>query len=117
MTSDTWTRENLAWASGLLEGEGCWSFFKPTTRSGKKSSYTTFQLAVGSTDLDVLTKLKRIIGFGHMYGPYQKAKHKPMYHYKVSTPAQVYAISVAVLPFMGERRSKRIKDLVTEYSK
>jgi hypothetical protein len=52
--------EEIAWAAGLFEGEGTFTW-----------DYGRAQLRVKMTDLDVLEKLLDIWSVGKVYGPYE----------------------------------------------
>lgn len=51
--------EQVAWAAGLFEGEGC------VTKAGGRVN-----LRVTSTDQDVLEQFAAFVGAGKVYGPY-----------------------------------------------
>jgi hypothetical protein len=51
--------EQIAWAAGLFEGEGC------ITLSGER-----FQLALNNTNEGVVYAFRRILDIGRVYGPY-----------------------------------------------
>ena len=52
------SREKLAWAAGLFEGEGCFYI-------NEKGKYVN--ATVTSTDKDVLDAFLQVIGFGKIY--------------------------------------------------
>lgn len=95
------TREDLAWAAGLFEGEGSISL-KPKT----------LQLQLASTDEDVVRKFCGLIGLGKVYGPYisGKPRHKPTFHWHVSGHEKCQAILAAFWGFLCSRRQSRAKE-------
>jgi len=97
-----WTRENICWLAGILEGEGCW----PNVKNRKRGI-----LICAMTDKDIVERIKNIIGGGHIYYKKTKPEHKDQWQYTLSTTVATYAISCAVFPFMGIRRKARIKKL------
>lgn len=100
----------LAWVVGLLEGEGCFS--KKNNRS------RDVRVTCVSTDEDVIVKLHRYLGVGHVNGPYHKKpyhKRKPYYVLQISgKPA--YDVLKLVHRHMGRRRFERISQLLEEYN-
>jgi hypothetical protein len=55
------SREEIAWAAGLFEGEGC------ITLSGKAVA-----VRLVNTDEEVVQRFAEVIGFGTVYGPYSR---------------------------------------------
>ena len=97
-------REDIIWAAGLLEGEGCF------TVHSKTHPY----LLLDMTDKDVVEKLYSIFPFGNFRGPYihhKRPEHKPRWRFDAFGPS-CYAIMVMVYPFMGNRRQEKIKQLI-----
>lgn len=105
--SEHWSRENIAWLSGLIEGEGC---FQVKTGS-------SINIIIQMTDKDVLDRAGYIAGCGKVVGPYKtiKSHHKPCWRWKVSNSEHAYALLVAIYPFMASRRSVKIRELVAAY--
>jgi hypothetical protein len=101
LSSANWTRENLAWAAGIIEGEGCW-------KSVKVNSGT---LAVVMTDEDTILKLKDVIGGGSIKTRILPSG-KTAWVYTLCTGRAVYAIAVAVWPWMSKRRRQQIRTML-----
>lgn len=109
-----WTREELAWCAGMIEGEGCVTR-NITTPTGSKYNY--WQLKVASTDLDVLENLQSILKVGRIY--HQRVaneKHKEAWQYKVYRQKDLYAVLAAIYCFMLSRRKERITLALMEMS-
>jgi hypothetical protein len=103
--NDDWTREGLAWAAGLFEGEGCIGFSKTVGQ---------WQLIVASTDEDVLQRLLEVTGCGTLRGPLERG-HKPYWIWSVSRRTHVYALLVALYPWLGQRRQERARECLEYY--
>jgi hypothetical protein len=60
------SRDEIAWAAGLFEGEGC-------------ISTTTYRLQVAlvMTDEDMVRRFDAIVERGKVYGPYHPPSHGP----------------------------------------
>lgn len=94
------SKEDVAWAAGLFEGEGTiYGNKKPTRRNHKMA------LMVSSTDKDVVDRFQSIVGQGRVHGPYQfGGRKKPLYQW-VSGKFETIQFLVAVFwPWLGERR-------------
>ena len=90
---------DIAWAAGLLEGEG--SFLQKSTR---KTILVTCQM----TDLDVLQRLQRIFG-GSIYATAKvKAHHKDSWRWQVIGVKAAETMEL-VKPYMLSRRSLAIE--------
>jgi hypothetical protein len=104
-----WSRENLAWAGGLFEGEGCISCTKGNL----------IALTVGSTDEDVLRRFAEIIGIGSVRGPCAPKSNlgkKPYWVWQANGFAKGQAVIAALWPFLGERRKARASELIRKGS-
>lgn len=99
MIAANWSRENIAWAAGLFEGEGC-----------IRTTPETAQLSLAMSDEDVVRRFLAVIGIGAVYGPTvdkRKPTYKPMWKWCVGGSAKVQAVLAALWAFLGERRKKK----------
>lgn len=103
------TKTQLAWVAGLLEGEG--SFTLKSKTSGTKRNIVA---QCHMTDYDVLLRLHRLTGIGHLRGPYANGTGKPRYNWAVSGPP-AYLLMKDLLPLMCQRRRARITELIAGY--
>jgi hypothetical protein len=112
MVNRQMTEAELAWVAGLLEGEGC--FFPIEYRTKGYGPYTYARVAVLMTDLDVLQRLQRVTGIGHINGPTPRKdpRHKPIWHWVASKNKESITLMRAVYPLMGERRRARIDEVL-----
>ena len=109
-SSALWTRENLAWLAGLMEGEAS---FVVTG-----NYYPKFCIQLNMTDEDVVKKAHLIGGMGLVSGPHiqKNPKHKPFWTWKIHRRNHCYALCCAILPWMGERRSNRIIEFMKYFA-
>ena len=94
----------IAWAAGLIEGEGCF------TLHSKKHPY----LLVDSTDKDVIEKLHTVFPFGSVRGPYTNSKrpqHKPRWRFDAYGP-KCRNIMMSIYPYLCSRRKAKINELL-----
>ena len=96
--------EQVAWAAGLFEGEGC--IHLDCTKTG---SYT--RLTLVTTDRDVAERFARIVGVGHIYGKKPKLPtHKPQWQWRVAARGDVLRVKRLLLPHLGLRRTERWRE-------
>lgn len=104
-------RDELLWASGLFEGEGCFTLsskFEYRTRPSARASLT-------STDRDVVERFAQAVGFGSVRGPFKQMGHgsKPLYRWSTSGFKRVQAL-IAMLWFgLGTRRKERARQVLS----
>ena len=96
--------EEIAWAAGLFEGEGC------VTEVGG-----TFTLALTNTDEDVVRRFDEVVGYGRLYGPYQISardghKRKPIWRW-VASSYQALDVMQMLSPWLSKRRLDRAFEL------
>lgn len=108
MTTDA---RELAWASGVFEGEG--SFSGGVLPEGRRRFISaTFT----STDLDVVERIMAAFGFGNIYPrdpDYPGAKKQ--YQWQAGSFEQVQQVIAALWFGLGRRRQARAAKLLTDY--
>jgi len=107
--SANWSRENLAWAAGIFEGEGCISVSNDRRRRLKVS--------VSMTDRDVIEKFGHIMGLGSVRGPYMKAGLKDSWQWEVTSSENVQAVLAAFWEFLCSRRKTKAVEAIKIASK
>lgn len=108
-------REELAWAAGFFDGEGCISssvFEHKRTRS--------IQIAIGQTDLRPLERFNRAIGgFGTIYVINRPipllATHKPQWSLKIGRFEHVQSTMALLWLFISEPKREQCVVAVTRY--
>jgi len=100
-----WTPEDLAWAAGLFEGEGCIALSRPAATRPQ----VQWNLVLASTDLDVLERLQTVVGMGQISGPRDRG-HKLHWVWCVSRREHVRLLLEAMLPWLGSRRRARAEE-------
>lgn len=107
--STNWSRENIAWAAGLFEGEGCIIYRSPKN---------PWRLALSSTDEDVIRKFAFIVGVGGVLGPQRlkNPKWKPIWTWWCTTAEKASALLVAFHPFLGKRRRAKAEDFLKAFA-
>lgn len=97
-------RDDICWAAGLFEGEGCIAL-----RKGKAGGVLILRM----TDQDIVERFARIAGCGRIHGPLATAKphHKPNYEWRCSKWEDVTRFLSEMLPLLGQRRSAKAAEL------
>ena len=112
-----WTREGLSWVAGLLEGEGSFLHGKVAPSRNISGKLVRLEVCCTMTDRDVLEKLREKTGLGSVFGPYKNGSRgrKPVWIWRVQSGRSSYALCIALLPFMGERRKATILQGISEW--
>lgn len=96
---------DLAWAAGLIEGEGCF------TIHSKKHPYFLLDMC----DKDVLEKFKTIFPFVNLRGPYTNPKrpdNKPRWRVDAFGPKCRHII-IHTYQYFGERRKAQMNNVMS----
>jgi hypothetical protein len=105
-------REELAWAAGFFDGEGCFSF-SPAGR------YVC--VSIGQTEREPLDRFQRAVQLGNVLGPYDMRKNdrwvrKPQYFYRANGYERVQAIAALLWFKLGlVKREQAIHALAGEF--
>src|SRR6266850_7349629 len=104
----TRTVEQIAWAAGLFEGEGCFNAYV------RKSGKIQMQVVLGMTDSDVVNRFAQIIGFGSVtHGRMTREGNKPLHEWRLYEATKVRAFIALLLPYLGERRRARALEVLS----
>ncbi len=92
----------LAWAAGIIDGEGCIHIAVVGFQRNKRG-YHQLSVDVGNTSLVMVERLKSLFD-GLMYYPYAKdldrnPTHKPRYQFRVNGKKAVAMLN-AIMPYM-----------------
>jgi len=96
-------REDLAWAAGLWEGEGCFA----CGVAGNASKGRTISAILSMTDQDVVEHFRDVIGFGKISQPTPSKGHKQAYRWSVHNFEKVQALIGYLYPYLGARRREK----------
>ncbi len=96
-------KEEIAWAAGLFEGEGCCC-----VRASRN-----VQLQLGTTDEDVAKTFFRIVGVGTLnryHAPSHRALgRKPTWMWRCGAKADIVHVADLFLLYMHERRGAEMR--------
>ncbi len=103
----------ISWASGLIEGEGCFILSKD-----KRSNYYKTAIQVEMTDYDTLKQLKCILG-GSIIESNYPSKYKKFPNAKKSwrwyliKQEEVFNCLIKIMPYLKSRRLEKAQELFT----
>jgi hypothetical protein len=99
--------QDLPWAAGLFEGEGCLSINHLAV-----SDYPSVWLRM--TDEDVVRHFAETIGFGAIYGPRHDGnpRHKPCWIWTARGVEKTQALIAMLWPWLGSRRRSRAREVL-----
>jgi len=98
------TNEEIGWLAGLLEGEGCFSTYQKLPR-----------ISVAMTDRDVIERVAMLLEV-NARGPYQRKNGTKPVFAATAIGYRAERIMRAILPFMGERRSEKIRSVLQAWN-
>jgi len=104
----------VAWAAGLWEGEGCFTYH---TNPGH-----TPRCRLQMTDEAVVRRFHAAVGFGKVYGPYQNKApiasgvRKVTWCWDARGAEDMRRLLELLRPGLSERRIKRAEELLTRES-
>jgi hypothetical protein len=109
------TREELAWAGGLFEGEGSFTV-SARNRGEVRVLHPVAQLSM--VDQSPLLRFAAAVGMGAVYGPYAHKGHihnRPLYAWSVFGFERTQALIAYLWPFLSERRRLRAAEVLSLY--
>jgi hypothetical protein len=106
------TPEQLAWAAGLFEGEGCFALINVKR---VRKSYQYIKMGMQMTDEDVVRRFHEVVGVGKVNGPYNQKTYpgsKPFWNWHLSGRVKVEPLAQQFLPWLGLRRTARLAEIL-----
>lgn len=103
----------VAWAAGVIEGEGSIQSALRSYRSAHCDEYVAIRVRVVMTDEDILARIQNVFGVGRVlaYRNTRGLGKKQLYRWDASSRADVVRVCDAIYPWMGMRRRAQIDQL------
>lgn len=104
----------IAWMAGILEGEGCFMLISKKSTDG--TFYPTYRISVAMTDEDIIERLYRNSKMGrisYLRLRNKQPNRKPTALWMINKRLEIKDLCMKVLPFMGLRRSKKIREILS----
>jgi len=114
-------REQLAWAAGFYDGEGCTSLRRSRYVSdrGLRRLYLTPILSVGQVRLEPLIRFQEAVeGFGVVSGPVARSnpKHQPQYRWVCSPWRDTQAVIAMLWPFLSGPKREQAARILRDFN-
>ena len=94
-----------AYVAGIIDGEGCLGLW-----AGPRNKQSYPRIAVGNTNRNLTDWLQAMFGGCVGYQPRrEKTNHKPLWEWKLSSEAAVYAILAKCVPYLLLKRDKALE--------
>lgn len=104
---------DIAWAAGLLEGEGCFGWYGTRSKQGwNLKGYPC--VTVCSVDRDVIERVASIFD-GSVREEKPTSTGKPVWEFRAINQ-RAADIMVEIFPLMGVRRQEKIKEVMASYA-
>jgi hypothetical protein len=104
-------REELAWAAGFFDGEGCFSY-------QERACYGV--ATISQIDVRVLERFRDAVGMGTIYGPYDykypgRMSKKPQWNYRAFRREHVQAIAAMLWFQLGPVKREQALSVLRRY--
>lgn len=102
------TEAETAWLAGIIEGEGCLDLHGPHGHGRRPK----LRVRVEMRDLDIVRRAGALMG---TYSPWRRPPRNEASETFTAcvTSAKAERVMQAILPYMGERRSAKINELLS----
>ena len=101
--------EDVAYVAGLFEGEGSITVWL------NHKSVLAVRVCITSTDLDVLEKVQRIVGFGNIYAHAKVNGNKQCWNWTVNRREDVWRFLDSIEHLLGQRRRAKIAETRSKF--
>lgn len=99
---------DAGWVTGMIEGEGCFDFL-----ANRNYPQRYIRLRVGSTDLDVVERLREILGAGTIHEQKSPAGKAWKTYWRLTVHgAAVERLIAEIYPHLSVRRKKVVDELL-----
>ena len=99
-------RIDIAWATGLFEGEGMMGVFG----NGAKSKVTSMALIM--SDEQTVRRFAAIAGIGSVYGPFNYGRGKPLWRWRANRTYDCHRLIRRMWPLLGDRRREQARPII-----
>jgi len=102
----TTTREELAWAAGFFDGEGCVGIVRGSPTRPPKS----IRVGISQLDSRVLERFKAAVGVGYIHGPTKRyGTSQPQYRYVAQHHPATQAICALLWTWLSPVKREQFK--------
>lgn len=103
--------EQIAWAAGLWDGEGCVSQMSHRTHEGYSILEASITQSSAAGMPEVLVRFREIVGAGAIYGPYDAGPERhPVYRWKLLPTREIDRVMRLLSPQIGEVKRRQAEE-------
>jgi hypothetical protein len=102
--------DDLAWAAGLFEGEGCFT----CDRSQGADGHVTVRASLAMTDEQVVRRFARVIGFGNVNERARRGELKTIWEWSTCGDRHIALLFELIGRWLSDRRLARLEELQAE---
>ena len=103
--------QQLAWAGGLFEGEGCFTPAHGSPKSGARYSYPRAILAMA--DEDVVNTFYQVVNcLGHIRTEIRAPNRLDLYRWEVQARSEFDQFISLISPYLSDRRLAALQQMV-----
>ena len=103
-------REELAWAAGFFDGEGCTGYANQHTNKRRGHAY----LSVAQAERYPLERFMAAVGFGAIHGPVLMENRKPKWNYRIDSFEKVQTVIALLWTWLGPTKRAQAKLKLTQ---
>jgi hypothetical protein len=107
------TETDIAWIAGLLEGEGYFGIDNRQRNHKVSKTPPAPFIKISMVDEDIIRRLSKLLDKSYFSPSRKTVKGKQVYTLHIGEKEKVLFILEKILPYMGERRSERIKECIS----
>lgn len=109
------SREELAWAAGLYDGEGSTIFFETPRKTA--GNYLHIRAAVAQDkDPGVLNRFRAAVGeIGKVYGPYKRPPARLQWRYDAGGFERTQAVIAMLWPWLSQPKRRQAVEALNRY--
>jgi len=106
------TETELAWAAGIIDGEGC--FHGREVKGKRHAYYWAITFSITQKYPEILYRFQAALGVGVVNGPYTYDGYTH-YSYRVTGYKKVRALAKAVWPYMSIHKKRQANEVFRKY--
>jgi hypothetical protein len=107
------TETDIAWIAGLLEGEGYFGIDNRQRNYKVSKSPPAPFIKISMVDEDIIQRLSKLLDKSYFSPSRKTVKDKQVYTLHIGEKEKVLFILEKIIPYMGVRRSERIKECIS----
>lgn len=98
----------VAWAAGVIEGEGCFTIVKNSKAKNGMSAKFVLQM----NDKDIVDRLFGLFGLGKVYHRPSRGSSKESWAWTIYKVSELEKLIKLVLPWLGQRRASKANEIL-----